>query len=197
MKYPCTPGHEIVGVVRAMGSNVKDLKIGDRVGFGFQRWCCGKCKPCSTNHENICTTDCDQKWVFGDLYWGGYATAMQQPANFFFKLPNSIQVPEDKLPGIFCSGATAFAGILRHVKHGDRVAVLGIGGLGHMTLQYLLAWGCKVSAFTRTTSKVFEIQKLGNFEIFDTIDAKVYVDQKGKYDVVIQCLPVSDNEFIT
>jgi len=179
-----------------MGSKVKNFNIGDRVGFGWQRWCCGHCKSCSTQNENLCTTDCDQKYVIGPLYWGGYATAMQQPADFFFKLPNSIKVPDEKLPGIFCSGVTVYGGIKRHVKPGDRVAVLGIGGLGHMAIQYLQAWGCKVSAFTRTTYKIFEIQKLGDLEIFDTNDAKVFEDQKGKYDVVLHCLPISDNEHI-
>jgi len=195
--YPCAPGHEIVGVVKAVGSDVKNFKIGDRVGFGAQRWACGKCKPCISSFDNVCQTDCDQKWTYGDFYWGGYATAMQQPADFFFKLPANIPVADECLPSLFCAGSTVFGAIKRHVKPGDRVAVLGIGGLGHLAIQYAKAWGCKVSAFTRTTEKIDKIHKLGDFDIFDTNNPKVFEDQKSKFDVVIQCLPVSDNLFLS
>jgi len=122
---------------------------------------------------------------------------MQQPAEFFFKLPENIPVTDECLPSIFCAGCTVFGAIERHVKPGDRVAVLGIGGLGHMAIQYAKAYGCKVSAFTRTTDKVEQIKKLGDFEIFDTNNPKVFEEQKSKYDVVIQCMPVSDNLFLS
>lgn len=104
---------------------------------------------------------------------------------------------DDYLPSLFCAGATVFGAMQRHIKPGDRVAVLGIGGLGHLAIQYLKAWGCQVSAFTRTTEKIEKIKKLGDFEIFDTNNPKVFDDQKSKYDVVLQCLPVSDNAFLS
>lgn len=147
--------------------------------------------------DNICSTECDQKWTYGELYWGGYATAMQQPADFFFKLPNIMSVPEEQIPSVFCASVTVFGAIQRHVKPGDRVAVLGIGGLGHLAIQFAKAWGCQVSAFTRTTDKIEKIKKLGDFEIFDTNNPKVFEEQKSKYDVIIHCLPVSDNKYLS
>jgi D-arabinose 1-dehydrogenase-like Zn-dependent alcohol dehydrogenase len=192
--YPYTPGHEIVGIVKEVGSGVKDFKIGDRVGFGCQRWCCGKCKPCSKNFENICSTEGDQKWTYGERYWGGYATSLQQPADFFFPLPKEI--PDELLPSVFCAGATVYGAIQRHIKPGEKVAVLGIGGLGHLAIQYAKAWGCEVSAFTRTTDKIPFIQKLGNFEIFDTNDPTTLELENGKYDSIISTLPISDNKLL-
>jgi hypothetical protein len=132
--YPCAPGHEILGIVKAVGSNVKDFKIGDKVGFGCQRWACGNCRGCSTTFDNLCQGPCDQKWTYGDLYWGGYSTALQQPADFFFKIPDNLNVPDERLPSLFCASCTVFGAIQRHVKKGERVAVLGIGGLGHLAI---------------------------------------------------------------
>jgi D-arabinose 1-dehydrogenase-like Zn-dependent alcohol dehydrogenase len=196
--YPCAPGHEILGVVKAVGSNVTNFKIGDKVGFGCQRWACGHCKGCSATFDNLCSSGCDQKWTYGDLYWGGYATGMQQPADFFFKIPDNITVSDEHLPSLFCAACTVFGAIERHVKPGDRVAVLGIGGLGHLAIQFAKAWGCKVSAFTRTTNKIDKIKMVcDNIEIFDTNNPKVFEDQQSKYDVVIQCLPISDNQYLS
>jgi D-arabinose 1-dehydrogenase-like Zn-dependent alcohol dehydrogenase len=131
------------------------------------------------------------------LYWGGYATALQQPQDFFFKIPSNLPVPDEQIPSLFCASVTVFGAIQRHIKPGDKVGVLGIGGLGHLAIQFAKAWGCKVSAFTRTTSKIEKIKKLGDFEIFDTSNPKVFEDEKSKYDVLIHCLPVSDNTYLS
>jgi D-arabinose 1-dehydrogenase-like Zn-dependent alcohol dehydrogenase len=192
--YPITPGHEIVGIVKEVGSGVKDFKVGDRVGFGCQRWSCGKCKPCSKKCDNICTTDCSQKWTYGDRYWGGYSTSLQQPADYFFPLPKDV--PDELLPSVFCAAATCFAAIQRHIKPGEKVGVLGIGGLGHLAIQLAKAWGCEVSAFTRTTEKIPHIEKLGDFEIFDTNDPMVFEKENKKYDAIISTLPVPDNTYL-
>jgi len=99
--YPIAPGHEIVGVVTHVGSEVKDLKVGDKVGFGFQRNCCGECEFCKSDWEQLCeSTQVDQKVTHGSLYWGGYATSIQHPAKFFFKVPENL--PEERIPPLFC-----------------------------------------------------------------------------------------------
>jgi len=92
---------------------------------------------------------------------------------------------------------TVFGAIQRHVKPGDKVGVLGIGGLGHLAIQFAKAWGCEVSAFTRTTEKIAKIKKLGDFEIFDTNDPIVFEKEKNQFDVLIHCMPVSDNTYVS
>jgi len=106
--YPVAPGYEIFGTVTHFGSHVRDYKIGDRVGFGCQRGCCDKCEPCKIDFEQLCTAaNLEQKWTCqGDKYWGGYATSLQQPAKFFFKIPESL--PENKVPPLFCAGVTSY-----------------------------------------------------------------------------------------
>jgi len=83
-KYPIAPGHEIVGRVTNVGSQVKGFKIGDRVGFDCQRECCEKCEFCKANFGQLCVNHKEQNFIYDPLYWGGYATAIQHPQDFFF-----------------------------------------------------------------------------------------------------------------
>jgi len=188
--YPLTPGHEIVGRVTHVGSDVKDYKIGDLVGFGCQRACCEKCEYCTSNIEQLCKTDTDQNFTYGAKYWGGYATAIQHPSDFFFKVPESL--PEERVPPLFCAGVTLYAPIARHCKKGDSVAVLGIGGLGHMAVQYAKAWGCNVTAFTTSKDKEEFIKKLGADRVVLS-NEETFKQEAGKHNVVLNTLPTSDN----
>jgi len=189
--YPIAPGHEIVGTVTHVGTDIKDYQVGDRVGFGCQRECCDKCGPCKVDFEQLCTaTDLDQKYTYGDKYWGGYASHLQQPAKFFFKVPESL--PESKVPPLFCAGVTTYAPIARHAKPGQEVAVLGIGGLGHMAVMYAKAWGCKVTGFTTSKDKEEFIKKLGADRVVVTTP-ETLKQEAGKYDLVLNTLPSGDN----
>jgi len=187
--YPMAPGHEIVGVVTHVGSDVKEFKVGDKAGFGCQRECCGKCEWCKMDMEQLCE-DVKHKWTYNDKTWGGYATSLQQPADFFFKVPENL--PEERVPPLFCAGITTYAPIARFAKAGTEVAVLGIGGLGHMAVQYLKAWGCKVTAFTSSKSKEEFIKKLGAERVVVSSE-QTLKEEAGKYSFVISTLPVSDN----
>lgn len=189
--YPIAPGHEIVGTVTHVGSEVKDYQVGDTVGFGCQRECCGVCEPCKQTHDQFCSdTVIDQKFTYGPFYWGGYATALQHPAKFFFKVPKNL--PEEKVPPLFCAGITTYAPIARYAKPGQEVAVLGVGGLGHMAVQYAKAWGCNVTAFTSSKGKEEFIKKLGADKIV-VINEETLKQETGKYHVVLNTLPVGDN----
>ena len=160
--YPIAPGHEVVGVVTKVGSSVTKFRIDDRVGFGCNRESCGKCKLCKSGCEQLCftiNTQLEQSLTYGPKYWGGYASHMQQPADWFFKLPSGL--PENKIPPLFCAGITLYTPIAKYAKPGNEVAVLGIGGLGHLGVQYAKAWGCKVTAFTSSKGKEELIKKLG------------------------------------
>ena len=188
--YPIAPGHEIVGTVTHVGSDVKDFKVGDKVGFGCQRKCCETCDNCKITFDQLCTTDFDQKFTYGPLFWGGYATAVQHPAQFYFKIPEGL--PEEKVPPLFCAGVTTYAPIARYAKPGQEVAVLGIGGLGHMAVMYAKAWGCKVTAFTSSRDKEKFIKDLGADRVVVS-NEETLKQEAGKFHLVINTLPTSDN----
>lgn len=188
--YPLAPGHEIVGTVTHIGSNIKDYQLGDKVGFGCQRESCDSCKPCKLTLDQLCTAPLEQKYTYGAKYWGGYATSLQQPAKFFFKIPKEL--PEEKVPPLFCAGITTYAPIARHAKPGDELAVLGIGGLGHMAVMFGKAWGCKVTAFTTSKDKEDFIKKLGADRVVVSSE-ETLAQEAGKYDVVLNTLPSGDN----
>ncbi len=188
--YPLAPGHEIVGRVTHVGSDVKDYKVGDKVGFGCQRECCEKCVYCKSDTEQLCKEKLDQTFTYGPKYWGGYATAIQHPHDFFFKVPEGL--PEERVPPLFCAGVTVYAPIARYAKPGDNVAVLGIGGLGHMAVQYAKAWGCNVTAFTTSKDKEEFIKKLGADNVVLS-NEETFQQEAGKFQVVLNTLPASDN----
>jgi len=188
--YPIAPGHEITGVVTHVGKDVKDFKVGDKAGFGCQRACCGKCEYCKSDFEQLCEGKTPHMFTYDDKYWGGYATHVQQPWDFYFKIPENL--PEERVPPLFCAGVTTYAPIARFAKAGTNVAVLGIGGLGHMGVQYLKAWGCKVTAFTGSKSKEEFIKKLGAERVVVSSE-ETLKEEAGKFDFVLNTLPVSDN----
>jgi len=188
--YPIAPGHEIVGTVTHVGSEVKDYQVGDKIGFGCQRESCDTCESCKATFDQLCTTQGEQNYTYGPKFWGGYATSIQHPEKFFFKLPKEL--PEERIPPLFCAGVTTYAPIARHAKSGDEVAVLGIGGLGHMAVQYAKAWGCKVTGFTTSKDKEEFIKKLGADRVVVSSE-ETLKEEAGKYNLVLNTLPSGDN----
>jgi len=187
--YPIAPGHEIVGVVTHVGSEVENFKVGDKVGFGCQRECCENCEFCKLTFDQFCVGESDQKFTYGPKYWGGYATAIQHPAKFYFKLPDNL--PEERIPPLFCAGVTTYAPVARYAKPGQEVAVLGIGGLGHMAVQYAKAWGCNVTAFTSSKGKEQFIKDLGADRVVVT-SPETLKEEASKYHLVLNTLPAGD-----
>jgi D-arabinose 1-dehydrogenase-like Zn-dependent alcohol dehydrogenase len=187
--HPIAPGHEIVGVVTHVGSDVKDFKLGDKVGFGAQRDCCEECEFCKLSYDQHCRGKVEQKFTYGDKYWGGYASSVQHPAKFFFKIPENL--PEERIPPLFCAGGTTHAPIARYAKPGDEVAVLGIGGLGHLAVQYAKAWGCKVTGFTSSKDKEQFIKDLGADRVV-VLNKETLKEEAGKYHLIINTLPSGD-----
>jgi len=189
--YPIAPGHEIVGVVTHIGSEVKNFKVGDTVGFGCQRDCCEKCERCTNNFEQLCRDiSFEQLLTYSKLYWGGYATSIQHPEKFYFNIPKEL--PLEKVPPIFCAGITTYAPVARYAKPGQEVAVLGIGGLGHMAVQYAKAWGCKVTAFTTSKDKEKFIKDLGADRVV-IANEETFKQEAGKFHLVLNTLPSGDN----
>ena len=189
--YPIAPGHEIVAVVSQVGKNVKKFKVGDRVAYGPFRDSCDQCKDCKRGDDNLCLNMGSKKGIY-DEYWGGYSTALQHPAKWGFKVPESL--PSDRAPPLMCAGVTVHAPLARFAKPGDKVAVIGIGGLGHLAVMYANKFGCHVTAFSSTPGKEEFIKKLGAHEVISSSDPAALEKAASEYDVVINSLSISNSK---
>jgi len=184
--YPVAPGHEIVCIITQVGSDVTNIKVGETLGFGPFRECCGACEYCNLTYDQLCRGKIEQLVVHGDKYWGGYASHIQQPADFFFKLPTNI--PLERIPPLFCAGTTAYTAVANYAKPGEEVAVLGVGGVGHLAVMYAKAWGCNVTAFTSSKDKEALIKDLGADKVIVTNEG-TFRQEAGKYHLVLNTLP--------
>ena len=166
-------GHEGAGVVEELGPGVKNLKKGDRVGWGYLHDSCGDCEYCLTGRE----TYCEGRALYGyaDLDQGSFASHGVWKESYLFRIPDAIS-DADAAP-LMCGGATVFNALYTYdVKPTDRVGVIGVGGLGHLAIQFAAKMGCDVVVFSGTESKKDEAMKLG---------AKEFVAMKGKDKVEI------------
>ncbi|KAJ2722197.1 hypothetical protein GGI07_003474 [Coemansia sp. Benny D115] len=176
--YPAIVGHEIVGKVITKGEKVAHLKEGDMVGVGAQVYAClgDDCSECSRGLDPHCKQmvfTYNAKYADGEQAHGGYAEAVRVDANYAFKIPDNIDPVY--APPLMCAGATVFAPMLRKgVKKGDRVGVIGIGGLGHLAIQYASALGAEVYALSRSPNKREECANLG---------ASVFVNTSNKEEL--------------
>ncbi len=154
--YPFVPGHEVVGKVSALGSRVTNLKVGQRVGLGWFSQSCMHCHSCMGGDHNLCVTP--EQTIVGRN--GGFADKVRAHNSWVLPLPDAL---DPKIAGpLFCGGITVFNPIVQFgVKPTDRVGVIGIGGLGHMALQFLNKWGCEVTAFTSTPDKAKQAKEMG------------------------------------
>jgi len=190
--YPLAPGHEVVGKVIAVGADVKDLKVGDRVGYGGKRESCFQCEFCKMGFDNLCQGPVEQKESYGPKFWGGYSTHIQQPAQWLFKIPEGL--PDDKVPPLMCAAVTCYAPLARLAKPGQKVAVLGMGGLGHMGIKIAKAMGCEVAAFTTNEDKVDIVKELGPHKIV-VINDENLKKEKMQYHIVINTISVAFDNF--
>ncbi|KAI9486383.1 MAG: chaperonin 10-like protein [Benjaminiella poitrasii] len=162
--YPLVAGHEIIGRVTRVGKNVKHLKVGDRAGVGCQCGSCNHCKNCKDHKENLCEDHAiwtfNDHWSNGDTTYGGFADRWRGNKDFAFKIPNAI--PSVDAASILCGGVTTYAPMKRYgVGEGSKVAVLGLGGLGHFGVQWAKALGAKVVAYDVVPEKVEDAKALG------------------------------------
>jgi uncharacterized zinc-type alcohol dehydrogenase-like protein len=164
--YPFVPGHEVAGRVVAAGDKVRGLKVGQRVGLGWYAESCMVCPQCLSGNHNLCPT-AEQTIV---KRHGGFADRVRCHWAWAVPLPEALS-SESSGP-LFCGGITVFNPILQcNVLPTDRVGVIGIGGLGHMALQFLHKWGCEVTAFTSSDSKRDEALKFGAHHVVNSRDA--------------------------
>ncbi|GGK24173.1 zinc-dependent alcohol dehydrogenase [Caldalkalibacillus thermarum] len=155
-KLPLIPGHEGVGVVEAVGEGVTSIKAGDRVGIPWLYSACGECDYCLTGRETLCPHQLNAGYSVD----GGYAEYCKAPAAYVAKIPDELSF-EEAAP-IFCAGVTSYKALkVSEAKPGDWVAVYGIGGLGHIALQYAKAMGFNVVAVDIQDEKLELAKKLG------------------------------------
>lgn len=183
--YPLVPGHEVAGTVSRVGRNVISLKIGDRVGLGWHSGYCNHCTACNTGDHNLCATA--EQTIVGRH--GGFANKVYADANSVVKIPDGIDLAV--VGPMFCGGVTVFNPLVQFdVRPTDKVAVIGIGGLGHMALQFLNAWGCEVTAFTSSAAKRKEALDLGAHKILNSRDPAALEAAAGRYDLIISTVNV-------
>ncbi|EPS28371.1 hypothetical protein POX_f07457 [Penicillium oxalicum] len=162
-------GHEGTGVVEATGPDAHILKVGDRVGWGYEHDCCGHCKYCLTGWETMCS----ERKMYGmaDLDQGSFASHAVWRESFLFKIPEGV-TNEDAGP-LMCGGSTVFNALhVAGVKSTARVGIVGVGGLGHLAIQFAAKMGCQVVVFSGTDSKKEEAMKLGAREFYATKGVK-------------------------
>ncbi|QLH35451.1 MAG: NAD(P)-dependent alcohol dehydrogenase [Parachlamydiaceae bacterium] len=179
-QYPLVPGHEIVGTVSAVGSNVRNLNVGQRVGIGWQRSSCFDCEWCKSGEENLCAKQ--EATCVG--HKGGFADSIRADSRFAFAIPD--QLPSEFVGPLLCGGITVFSPLRsHHVDASKRVGIVGIGGLGHLALQFAKAMGARVTAFSSTPSKEEEAKKFGADTFVSSTNLKEMKSLAGTFDLIL------------
>ncbi len=179
-QYPVVPGHEVVGRIHQMGSQVNGLAIGQYVGLGWHAGYCNECASCRAGDHNLCADA--QATIIG--HHGGFADKVRAAANSVIPIPDGIDL--ESAGPLFCGGITVFNPLVQFdVKPTDKVAVIGIGGLGHMAVEFLNAWGCEVTAFTSSAAKKAEALSLGAHHTLNSRDPDEIKTAAHRFDFII------------
>ena len=184
--YPFVPGHEVVGKVVALGDHTKRLKLGDRVGLGWYSNSCGCCSQCLSGNQNLCATA--EGTIVGR--YGGFADRVRAHWTWVSPIPKGLDA--GKAGPLFCGGITVFNPIMQFgIKPTDTVGVIGIGGLGHMALKFLSAWGCEVVAFTSSDSKREEALSLGAHRTLNSRNSEELAKAASTFDFILNTANVT------
>lgn len=179
-QYPFVPGHEVVGTVAGVGDRVSTLKPGQKVGLGWFSHSCMHCEWCMSGNHNLCLT-AEQTIVHRH---GGFADRVRAHAEWVTPLPDDLDPA--KAGPLFCGGITVFNPMVQfNVKPTDRVGVIGIGGLGHMALQFLHAWGCDVTAFSTNPNKENEARQMGATHFINSRDPQALQKAANSFDFIL------------
>lgn len=193
--YPVVPGHEIVGTVTSVGNEVTRFKSGDRVGVGCLVDSCRECEACEEGLEQYCETGFTgtyngQDRHDGSITFGGYSEVIVVSERFVLRMPDKLD-PAAAAP-LLCAGITTYSP-LRHfgIGQGDRVAVVGMGGLGHMGVKFARALGADVTLFTRSESKRDEAFRQGAHKVVISTDEDQMVRVANTFDYILDTVPVA------
>jgi len=179
--YPVVAGHEIIGTISQLGSEAKGLKIGQRVGIGWTAESCQYCDSCISGQQVLCTGQ-KQSTIIGHA--GGFADKVRADWQWIIPLPENLD-PESAGP-LLCGGITVFDPIVKHqIQAVHHVGVIGIGGLGHIAIKLLKAWGCEITAFTSSLDKTDELKAMGADHVVNSRDSSVLKEHAGKFDLIL------------
>ncbi|WP_075182459.1 NAD(P)-dependent alcohol dehydrogenase [Pantoea sp. 1.19] len=191
-QFPLVPGHEIVGRVLATGDAVSHLKIGDVVGVGVMVDSCGHCHSCSRGEEQYCETGFTATYngdenVIGGKTFGGYADNIVVNSKFVVAIPASLEL--SAVAPLLCAGVTTWSP-LRHwnLQPGQRVGVIGLGGLGHMAVKLASAMGAEVVLFTTSPHKGVDALRLGAHQVVVSTEPEQMADVANSLDMILDCV---------
>lgn len=186
--FPMVPGHEIAGTVTAVGDAVTQVKVGDRVGVGCMVDSCGACEMCKDGYEQHCSRGAVMTYngigYDGDPTLGGYAQDVVVSERFVCQIPEGIGL--DEAAPLLCAGVTTYSPLKRWgVGPGSKVAVVGLGGLGHMGVKFAVAMGAEVTVISRTTAKAADAKALGAVRHVATSEPDALRGLRNEFDVVL------------
>ena len=186
--YPMVPGHEIAGVVAAVGSAVGSFSVGDRVGVGSLVDSCGECEYCIAGEEQFCVKRAvptyNGRGYDGAPTFGGYSRQIVVSERFVVNIPDSIEL--DVAAPLLCAGITTYSPLQRaHVGEGSRVAIVGMGGLGHVAVQIAAAMGAEVTVLSQTLAKKEDGLRFGASHYHATSDRQTFKDLRGSFDLIL------------
>ncbi|MFN3352959.1 MAG: NAD(P)-dependent alcohol dehydrogenase [Brevundimonas sp.] len=192
-RYPIVPGHEIAGVVTAVGDNVTRFKVGDRVGVGCMVDSCRVCEPCRAGEEQYCVPGMTQTYGSADpkggpvgqtITQGGYSDRITVDQNYVLRIPDAL--PLDAAAPLLCAGITTYSP-LRHwnVGPGSKVAVVGLGGLGHMAVKLAVAMGAEVTVLSTSDRKKADAERMGAKHFLINSDTQAMKAAGETFDLII------------
>jgi alcohol dehydrogenase, propanol-preferring len=174
VKKPLILGHEIVGRVVERGSAVESVKVGDRVGVPWVQWTCGECEFCREGNENLCV----RQRITGVTADGGYAEFAKAPASHIVKIPDAL--PSEQAAPLLCAGVTVHRALKQtRIRAGQRLAVFGVGGLGHLAVQIGRAAGAEVTAIDLSEEKLSLAESLGATRTLNASNRDVVKELRG------------------
>lgn len=195
--FPMVPGHEIAGRVVEVGKNVSKFKVGDLAGVGCMVNSCGVCDRCKAGEEQYCENN---KTVYtynsrdwdGDPTMGGYSNNIVVSENFALRIPQGADMK--RIAPLLCAGATTYSPLkFTHVGKGDKIAVAGFGGLGHLALQYAASFGAEVTVFDITDDKREDALRMGAKKYVNVNNAEELKGLENFFRVIISTIPTNFN----
>ncbi len=196
VNYPLVPGHEIAGIVTEVGPEVTKYKVGDRVGVGCMVDSCGECENCVRGEEQYCLKGNIPTYAgvdkYGEPTQGGYSTHIVVTEDFVVKIPDNIEL--DAAAPLLCAGITTYSPLNRWgAGPGKKVAVVGLGGLGHMAVKIAHAMGADVTVLSQTLSKKEDGLQFGANNYYATSDPATFEKLAGSFDLIINTVSASIN----
>lgn len=192
--YPVVPGHEIVGRIREIGSEVVKFKVGDLAAIGCMVNSCGQCSSCIAGNQQYCLNGFMATYNSptddpGGMTFGGYSQRIVADQSFVLHVPDNLHIAGTA--PLLCAGITTYSPLLHwSVKEGMKVGIVGLGGLGHMGVKFSHALGAHTVMITTTPEKGKDAKKLGADEILVSTDAEEMTRQAGEFDFILNTIPV-------